>query len=72
MTALLQAWMLVSPGRGVVVMAAPAPTRHGAWKAARRELGALHTLQLRRAGYTAQRVSITIGEESWITQRVES
>jgi len=54
--------MLVSKGGGVVVFAAPANTRHMAWKNARRELGASQTLQLRRMGYTAQRVVIYKGE----------
>lgn len=72
MTKLAEAWMLVSKGGGVVAFAAPAPTRHAAWKAARRELGAHKVLQLKRAGYTARRVIIVTGEESWRTSPAEN
>jgi len=64
--------MLVSKGGGVVVFAAPANTRHMAWKNARRELGAFKVLQLKRAGYTAQRVIINTGEQVWQSKSTES
>lgn len=64
--------MLVSKGGGAVAFAAPARTANGAWKAARRELGAFKVLQLKRAGYTAQSIIISKGEESWRTLSAES